>query len=106
MPDFYDTNDLRRFQRRKRKQREYQAGYRDRLKDEKTPDRDDVAAACLRRMLGIWRENASYAELFRDGMVKDLTKRGFGEEQVKTVIDNMIERERRRKMRESREADE
>ena len=51
MTTFYDPRDAQKYQARLRKQREYQRKYRERLISERTPERDDVAAACLRALI-------------------------------------------------------
>lgn len=49
--DWHDQQDLARYRRRKKKQREYQAAYRERLEEAKIPERDDVANELLRVFL-------------------------------------------------------
>lgn len=51
MTDFRDPKDGQKYRARLRKQREYQRKYRERLISQRTPERDDVAAACLRALI-------------------------------------------------------
>lgn len=49
--DWHDQQDLARYWKRKRKQRDYQQAYRERLSKAKAPERDDVAAELMRVFL-------------------------------------------------------
>lgn len=87
--DWHDQQDLAKYRRRKRKQREYQQGYRERLKETKTPERDDVAAELMRVYLDIVAvDHCKVAELSR-ALFSGLEGRGYSRaasvEQVKAM---------------------
>lgn len=87
--DWHDQQDLAKYRRRKRKQREYQQGYRERLKEAKTPERDDVAAELMRVYLDIVAvDHGRVAELSR-ALFNGLQERGYNRnasvEQVKAM---------------------
>jgi len=93
MTDFHE-NDQPRDTIRKRKRAGYQADYRQRLKDDKVPDREDVAAACLRRLLAGWVSRPDAGKTFRRGLLDDLAGR-FSREEAERVLDAMIDRARK-----------
>lgn len=75
--DWHDQQDLAKYRRRKRKQREYQQGYRERLKEAKTPERDDIAAELMRAYLHvIATDNKAAVEISRS-LIAGLTAKGY-----------------------------
>lgn len=75
--DWHDQQDLAKYRRRKRKQREYQQGYRERLKEAKTPERDDIAAELMRAYLHvIATDNKAALEISRS-LISGLTEKGY-----------------------------
>ncbi|EIM26637.1 hypothetical protein [Microvirga lotononidis] len=96
MEVFYEVEDLKRYRTRKRKQREYQAAYRERLKDDGAPDREDIAAAFLRGLLKLWAVAPDNASDFKERILDDMGRGRFSREQASKVLDGMIERERER----------
>jgi hypothetical protein len=93
MTDFHET-DQPRDKVRKRKQAGYQADYRQRLKDDKVPDREDVAAACLRLVLSVWANRPDAGQDLRRATLDELSGR-FSHEQAEKVLDAMIDRTRK-----------
>ncbi len=98
MTDFHESDQPGRDKVRRRKQKGYQAGYRKRLKCGRVPDREDVAAACLRRVLAAWANRPDAGQALRQAMLDDLTGR-FSREQAERVLDAMIHRTRRTRQR-------
>jgi hypothetical protein len=94
MTDLHEIDQQRRDEARRRKQTGYQASYRQRLKHERVPDREDVAAACLRWVLAAWANRPDTGQAFRRGVLDDLTGR-FSREQAERVLDAMICRTRK-----------
>ncbi len=94
MTDFYETDQLGCDKVRRRKQNGYQAKYRDCLKSGRVPDREDVAAACLRRVLAAWANRPDAGQDLRQAVLDDLTGR-FSREQAERVLDAMIHRTRK-----------
>jgi len=91
---YYDPKELRSYRRRIKKQREYQEGYRERLKAEGRPERDDVAAAWLTLTLQMWARRPDMTEAAR-ALAKALAGKGrFSEAQSLAAIEAMVERER------------
>ena len=87
--DWHDQQDLAKYRRRKRKQREYQQGYRERLKETNTPERDDIAAELMRVYLAtVAVDHGKVAELSR-ALFSGLQARGYDRtasvEQVKAM---------------------
>lgn len=87
--DWHDQQDLAKYRRRKRKQREYQQGYRERLKEAKTPERDDIAAELMRVYLDVVAiDHGKVADLSR-ALFNGLQERGYNRnasvEQVKAM---------------------
>lgn len=87
--DWHDQQDLAKYRRRKRKQREYQQGYRERLKETKTPERDDIAAELMRVFLAtVAVDHRQVANLSR-ALFSGLQERGYDRaasiEQVKAM---------------------
>jgi hypothetical protein len=77
---FHDPEDARRWRRRLKRQREYQRKYRERLIAERTPERADIAMACLEACMTISRhEFAQLGQLAR-AIVDRLARRGFDRE--------------------------
>jgi uncharacterized protein (UPF0297 family) len=75
--DWHDQQDLAKYRRRKRKQREYQQDYRERLKEAKTPERDDIAAELMRAYLAtVAVDHGKVAELSR-ALFTGLEDRGY-----------------------------
>ncbi len=75
--DWHDQQDLAKYRRRKRKQREYQQGYRERLKETKTPERDDIAAELMRVYLDtVAVDHGKVADLSR-ALFNGLQERGY-----------------------------
>jgi AAA+ ATPase superfamily predicted ATPase len=99
MEVFYDVEDLKRYRTRKRKQREYQASYRERLKDDGTPDREDIAAAFLRGLLRLWAAAPDNAGEFRERVLDEMGCDRFNRDQAAKVLDAMIQRERSKQRR-------
>jgi len=93
MTDFHESDQQRRDKVRRRKQTGYQAGYRKRLKCGRVPDREDVAAACLRWVLAAWANRPNTGQNLRRAVLDDLTGR-FSREQAERVLDAMICRTR------------
>ncbi len=94
MTDFHESDQLNRNKLRQHKQKGYQAGYRKRLKHKHVPDREDVAAACLRRVLAAWANRPDAGQDLRQAVLDDLTGR-FSREQAERVLDAMIHRTRK-----------
>jgi hypothetical protein len=92
--DFHESDTLNRDKVRRRKQKGYQAGYRRRLKCGRVPDRGDMAAACLRRVLAAWANRPDAGQDLRQAVLDDLTGR-FSREQAERVLDAMIHRTRK-----------
>lgn len=87
--DWHDQQDLTKYRRRKRKQREYQQAYRERLKGARTPERDDVAAELMRVFLAtVAVDHSQVADLSR-ALFSGLQARGYDRaasvEQVKAM---------------------
>lgn len=91
----YDPRDGERYRRRIKKHRDYQSDYRDRQKEAGAPDRDDVAGAALRLLLGSAAHNPDAANKWIPCVVEDLAARKFSAEVVEKSIRAMIERHSR-----------
>lgn len=97
MPDYDDDTDRHHANRNKsrlRKQRAYQAHYRDRLKQSGTPDRETIAAETLRIVVAIslrhWEERGAKWE---EMLVKSLQRRGFEPGATSAAFRSMLDRE-------------
>lgn len=75
--DWHDQQDLARYRRRKRKQREYQATYRGGLKEAKVPERDEMAAELMRVYLDVIAIDHAAGIEFTRRLIAGLTDRGF-----------------------------
>jgi hypothetical protein len=82
---------------RLKKQRERQRQYRERLKEEKRPSRDDVARALLHFAITENLKNGRIEEvnLLLDRLVDDLTQQGFDARATEEVLDALVEKYRR-----------
>lgn len=82
---------------RLKKQRERQREYRERLKEERRPSRDDVARALLHFAITENLKNGRREEvnLLLDRLVDDLTQQGFDPHATEEVLDALVEKYRR-----------
>ncbi|MBI1622636.1 hypothetical protein [Aquamicrobium zhengzhouense] len=82
---------------RRKKQRERQRQYRERLKEQKRPSRDDVARALLHFAITENLKNGRIEEvnLLLDRLVDDLTQQGFDARATHEVLDALVEKYRR-----------
>ncbi|OHV17552.1 hypothetical protein BK022_04725 [Methylorubrum extorquens] len=98
--DWHDQQDLPRYRRRKRKQRDYQQGYRERLKGARRPERDDIAAELMRDYLEVVAvDHQQVRELTRalfGGLEKRRYDRAACVEQVKAMARRTQARSQRR----------
>lgn len=92
-----DLDAARRYRRRLRKQRAYQADYRDRLRKTGTPDRDDFATAALRIVV-----SSSARDFDRHGaqwervLARELSRTGFDATCTAQAFRKMVVREVKR----------
>ena len=98
--DWHDQQDLARYRRRKRKQRDNQQGYRERLKEARTPDRDDIAAELMRVYLTVVAVDHQQVRELTRALFEGLEKRGYNRagcvEQVKAMARRTQARSQRR----------
>lgn len=104
--DWHDQQDLARYRRRKRKQRDYQQGYRERLKSERTPERDDIAAELMRVYLNVVAVDHQKVRELTQALFGGLERRGYNRaacvEQVKTMARRVQARKAREGIKENR----
>ncbi|KAA2235589.1 hypothetical protein [Salinarimonas soli] len=100
MTDVYDPSELRQYRARKRAQRRYQADYRERLKVDGIPERDDVAAAALRVVLRALDRNPAAWETLRVGLLNEIARAGFTRAHAAERLDAMVARQARQEARE------
>jgi hypothetical protein len=106
--DRHDAEDLRRFRDRKRKQKEYQADYRRKLKKQRTPTRDDIAAGMLAFSLEALarktreQRDVSFRKLAEHLATVGVGKRKFDREATIEACRAMVEREIKRLRRRER----
>ncbi len=95
--DGSDLDAARRYRRRLRKQRAYQAEYREKLRRSGTPDRDDFAAAVLRIVVsGSARDIDRHGPQWERLIVRELSGKGFEAAVVAQAFRRMVVREVRR----------
>ncbi len=96
---FHDPEDARRWRRRLKRQREYQRKYRERLIAERTPERSDIATACLEACMTISRGQFSELQQLAKAIVDRLVSRGFDRaqsiERIQQVAAKLQDRARR-----------
>lgn len=96
---FHDPEDARRWRRRLKRQREYQRKYRERLIAERTPERSDIATACLEACMTISRGQFSELQQLAKAIVDRLVSRGFDRahsiERIQQVAAKVQDRARR-----------
>jgi hypothetical protein len=100
--DFHTAEDARKYRRRLKKQRGYTADWRDGLRGANLPERDDVAAACLRCVLRAYGRNPEGWDVFVNSILDELlrTKPDFDRAGTKNRISEMIDRQMTREARE------
>jgi hypothetical protein len=92
--DDIDRHHASRNKSRLRKQREYQADYRDRLRHSGTPDREDIAGEALLIVLSLsLRDWEGRGARWEQELVQRLLKRGFKAEATSSAFRNMLDRE-------------
>ncbi|KQP29995.1 hypothetical protein ASF49_15120 [Methylobacterium sp. Leaf104] len=89
--DFHDGNDARRYRARLRRQRRYQAGYRQRLKEKAIPQKDDFATACLDELLVILARDPNAVPGFVGRVLRRVTRK-FGREAAADRLTIMVQR--------------
>jgi hypothetical protein len=89
--DFHDGNDARRYRARLRRQRGYQADYRQRLKEKAIPQKDDFATACLDELLMMLARDPSAVPGFVGRILRRVTQK-FGREASADRLTTMVER--------------
>lgn len=89
--DFHDASDARRYRARLRRQRGYQAGYRQRLKDGAIPQKDDFATACLDELLVMLARDPSAVPGFVGRVLRRVTQK-FGREAAADRLTTMVQR--------------
>ncbi|MFK5595957.1 hypothetical protein ACFZ8E_02960 [Methylobacterium sp. HMF5984] len=94
--DWHDQQDLARYRRRKRKQRDYQADYRAKLAEAKTPERDDVAAVLMGVYLDVLVLDHKAAVEFSRRLVEGLVADGYDRQASMERIRAMARRVRAR----------
>jgi len=74
-------------------QREYQKGYRNRMRAERRPGRDDVARVCLHLMI-VNADKKGDQDIKRliEVIAEPLTEQGFDQNASLDVIENLIEK--------------
>ena len=92
--DWYDQQDLARYRKRRRKQKEYQQGYRERLAETKTPERDDVAAALMRVYVGILADDYRRVADLTRAVLAGLEANGYARAACVEQLTGMTRRER------------
>jgi len=92
MTDFYDPAELRRFRARRKAQRVYSDAYRDKLKAQKAPDRDDVAAAALRVFLALAAQDTKSVGKQPGLIASDLQRAGFDRAEAVAKLRAMVRR--------------
>ena len=99
--DWHDQQDLARYRRRKRKQRDYQQGYRERLKEARTPERDDIAAELMRAYLNVVAVDHQQVRDLSRALFGGLEKRGYDRAACVEQVRGMARRVQARMTRES-----
>ena len=94
--DWHDQQDLARYRRRKRKQRDYQQTYRERLKEAKTPERDDISAELMRAYLDVIAVDNQVAIEISRRLVAGLVAKGYDRQATMDRIKTMARRVRAR----------
>jgi len=96
---FHDPEDARRWRRRLKRQREYQRKYRERLIAERTPERADIAMACLEACMTISRHEFAQLGRLASAIVDRLVSRGFHRvhsiERIQQIAAKLKDRARR-----------
>lgn len=92
MNDYHDPQDGRRYRARLRRQKDYQARYRDKLKADRTPERDDIAAACLRLILHRAASDPRGSMELLVTIANDLAERSFSKRRTADRITAMVHR--------------
>lgn len=75
--DWHDQQDLARYRRRKRKQRDYQTNYRAKLVKAKTPERDEMSAELMRAYLAVIAVDSKVAIEISRHLIDGLVARGY-----------------------------
>ncbi len=98
----YDPRDGERYRRRLKKQRGYQAAHRIKLESKGIPDRDKVAAATLRMMLGSAAANPERANQWIPRVVEYLSEKfdpKASEETIRAMVERHAEAQRKKQRR-------
>ncbi|MCJ2074106.1 hypothetical protein MKK68_00315 [Methylobacterium sp. E-016] len=90
--DWHDQQDLTRYRRRKRKQQDYQANYRAKLAEAKTPERDDVSAVLMAAYLDVLVLDSKAVVVISRRLVDGLVARGYDRHASKDRIRAMARR--------------
>lgn len=99
MTTFHDPKDAQKYRARLRRQREYQRKYRERLIGERSPERSDIAAACLQAFLMVLVADPKSMGRVPRLLFDVLEKRGFDRKASLDVVDKMAHRMVRRAQR-------
>lgn len=93
--DGSDIDAARRYRRRLKKQRIYQENYRERQAAARKPDREQIAAAFLSRII---RQSAHNPELGKQWLAQVVRQIGhkFDPDQIEAAFACMVRRERKR----------
>ncbi|MPR06194.1 hypothetical protein [Microvirga tunisiensis] len=107
MAEFHAPDELRRYRTRLKRQREYQDEYRIRLKKERVPDREDIAAGILAINLRIWARSPETLEKASRNIAEFMSETGLGNrrfdaEKTAAALKAMVAREVKRLRRRER----
>ncbi|RDJ24823.1 hypothetical protein DWF00_16500 [Bosea caraganae] len=92
--DNADRHYANRYRARLRRQRSYQADYREKLKMSRTPDREDMAACLLRLVVrNSARDWEHHGANWERVLVKHLSERGFDMQATSEAFRGMLDRE-------------
>lgn len=89
---FHDPEDARRWRRRLKRQREYQRKYRERLIAERTPERADLASACLEACLTLNLAQLPQMPHLVKAIIDRLVLRGFDRRRSIERLQDLFER--------------
>lgn len=100
--DIYLANDARKYRNRLKKQRAYTENWREGLVAARLPERDDVAAACLRCVLRAAGRNPEGWETFINSIIVELLRVSpeYNSQGTKVRIGEMVERQMKKEARE------